>query len=374
MNRPHPLIIALTVLSLGVTLSTVGQTRPGALPWILGFALAGMAARALMLASDGPSPFDGKTDHAALREIDFKRYREALKERVRGHDKVVDTVVDTLQRGFQLSQPGRSLGSFLLVGPTGTGKTFLSTMSASFLWPDREPLVLNMNQYKSPSDVSALMGWSGADGQGAEGALTGAIAAIPHRVVLLDEIDKCHPEVLHGLLEILDGGRCRDKATGKLVDFSGCVFFATCNAGVESLRQLVGVEPQSYVAKARDVLAREAGFDKSFLARFSEILLMDTLAPVHIAEIACLLIAEQWREQGVEVRYIAPEILAAAVKANEEFGQYGVRQLALSVRRMTDGLLDAARRRGLRQASLGTDASGAAALIEAKAARTTTAS
>jgi ATP-dependent Clp protease ATP-binding subunit ClpC len=247
-------------------------------------------------------------------------------------------------------------------------------MSASFLWPDREPLVLNMNQYKSPNDVSALMGWSGADGQGTEGALTGGIAATPHRVVLLDEIDKCHPEVLHGLLEILDGGRCRDKASGKLVDFSGCVFFATCNAGVESLRQLVGVEAQSYVAKARDVLAREAGFDKSFLARFSEILLMDTLAPVHIAEIACLLIAEQWREQGVEVSYIAPEILAAAVKANEEFGQYGVRQLALSVRRMTDGLLDVARRRGLKQASLGMDALGAAALVDVKAARAATAS
>ena len=82
--------------------------------------------------------------------------------------------------------------------------------------------------------------------------------------------------------------------TGRLVDFSGCVFFATSNAGTDSLRALGGLDDEAAAAKARDALAREAGFDKAFLARFTEIVLMDSLAPRHVAEIACLQLAKQF--------------------------------------------------------------------------------
>lgn len=365
MVGTHPLLLALVVLSLGVTLAAIGQAHPVALTWLGAIAAVGAVARVVLIL-DRRRGAPRSIDHAALRRIDFSGRKAWLKEQVRGQDAAVGTVVDTLQRGLQLAQSGRSLGSFLLVGPTGTGKTFLATAVAHALWPQREPVVLNMNQYKSPADVSAFMGSPGADGPATEGTLTGAIAADPRRVVVLDEIDKCHPDVLHALLDALDGGRCRDKATGKTADFSACVFFATCNAGVEGLRTLADAEPKAYVAAARDVLSREAGFEKSFLARFSEIVLMDSLRPIHIAEIACLLIEKQWGDAGIQVDYLAPELLAEIVKSNEEFSQYGVRQLAHCVRRMTDGMLDTARRTGLRRVDLGLGPAAKAALLRAK--------
>lgn len=361
----NPFIIVFTIIGLGGMLLGVDQRMPGAIEWIFVFCAVAALLRWYMVAKEERAfRAQGTVDHAGLRAMDIEAYRDWLKENVRGHDPVVDEVVRTIQRALTLSQSGRSLGSFLLVGPTGTGKTFLALMAAKALWPDREPVVLRMNQHKSPADVAAILG----SALGGEGALSQALAENPHRVVLLDEVDKCHPEVLHCLFDALDGGKCRDKATGRTLDFSGCVFFATCNAGVESLRALKRAEEKTYLTKARDTLAREAGFDKSFLARFTEILLMDALAPTHIAEIACLLIGKQWREQGIEVSYIAPELLAEAVKANQEFGHYGVRQLAHCVRRMTDGLIEDARRAGVCDARLGLNASGAPALLDAHAA------
>ena len=366
-----PFIIVFTLLGLGGALMSVYQRMPAALPWIFGVSAVAAIVRALMIDREDRSfHAQGSVDHEGLRAMDFEAYGDWLKENVRGHDAVVDEVVKTIQRGLKLSQAGRSLGSFILVGPTGTGKTFLSLMAAKALWPDREAVVLRMNQYKSPSDVAAILGSAG----GGEGALSQAFAENPHRVVLLDEIDKCHPEVLHCLFDALDGGKCRDKATGRTLDFSGCVFFATCNAGAESLRALKDVEGKTDLTKARDTLAREGGFDKSFLARFTEILLVDELSPVHIAEIACLLIGKQWREQGVEVSYIAPELLAEAVKANQEFGPYGVRQLAHCVRRMTDGLIEEARNAGVSDARLGLSAAGTPALLDEASSRARAAS
>ena len=361
----HPIFLLLGIAGIGGALAAIERNNAELLPWIFAAGLAGTVMRFWAISGGDSEPAGAAgVDHLTLHDADFQYYSQWLKANIRGQDAVIDAVVTTLQRGLKLSKAGRSLGSFLLVGPTGTGKTFLALMTAKALWPEREPLVLRMNQYKSPSDVNAIMGWSGA-GAGGAGELTRAVAENPHLVVLLDEIDKCHPEVLHGLFDALDGGQCRDKATGGIVDFSGCVFFATCNAGVERLRLIAGADPRSYAAQARDVLVGEAGFDKSFLARFTEILLMDSLSPTNVAEIACLLIEKQWREQGVEVAYIAPELLAQAVKLNEEFGQYGVRQLAHCVQRLTDGMLDSARRNGLRRAGLIVDALGAPRLVDA---------
>ncbi|UPT73497.1 MAG: AAA family ATPase [Elusimicrobiota bacterium] len=349
----HPLFIMMAVVALGGALLTVHQRAPELLPWVFAAAAAGMIWRFWAVSrDDAAARGEGQVDHEALRRMRLRDYAPWIKENVRGQDAAVDLIVPAIQRGLELARPGRSLGSFLLVGPTGTGKTFLAQMTAMALWPEKEPVILRMNQYKDPQDLQGLLGaLGGAD----TGSLTGAVLEDAMRVVLLDEIDKCHPDVLHGLFEALDGGRVRDRSTSKLVDFSGCVFFATCNAGAERLRALKAADPKSFAAKSRDALVKDSGFEKAFLARFGEIVLMDALAPIHVAEIACLQIAKQWREQGIEVAYLSPELLARAVALNAEFGEYGVRQLARCLRRLMDPLLEEARQKGTSEVSLGYD-------------------
>lgn len=363
----HPLFIMMAVVALGGALLSVKQRAPEALPWVFAIAAIGMIYRFWAVSREAAAARgEGLIDHEVLRKMRLRDYGGWIKENVRGQDAAVDLIVHSIQRGLELARPGRSLGSFLLVGPTGTGKTFLAQMTAMALWPEKEPVILRMNQFKDPYDLQALLGATG----GVEtGSLTGALLEDPYRVVLLDEIDKCHPDVLHGLFEALDGGHIRDKASSKMVDFSGCVFFATCNSGAERLRALKAADPATFAARARDALIKDAGFEKAFLARFSEIVLMDALAPIHIAEIACLQIAKQWREQGIEVSYLSPELLARAVALNAEFGEYGVRQLARCLRRLMDPLFDEARKRGSSAVSLGFDPSTGGATLMLAAER-----
>ena len=359
----HPLFIALVVFGLGTGLWQLHQKSPWITPWIVGIAAVGMLARVVAASSRRREEIDGarQVDHADLHAKDLSAYLEWMLEDVRGHDASVRSVMRAIQRGLELAGPGRSLGAFLLVGPTGTGKTFLAQMCAKALTPNAEPVLLRMNQYKSPEDAAALFGTPGGQ---VPGALTGAVLEDPHRVVILDEIDKCHPEIHHALYDALDAGKCRDKTSGRLVDFSGCVFFATANAGADGLRRL---GPGASSAKARDVMAREAGFDKAFLARFTEIHFMDSLEPKAVAEVACLQLAKQWRGHGIELSYVDPELLAAAVARNGEFADYGVRQLGHCLRALTDGTLEEARRMGLRRVKLAYSAQRGSAVLEGAA-------
>lgn len=360
MKTMHPLFVVVIVLAMGMSLWQAQQQFPSMIRWICIAGVVGMIVRVFAVASRKREERDGAraVDHDALRHKDLGQYLDWLKENVRGQDEAVTRVTRALQRGLELAGPGRSLGSFLLVGPTGTGKTFLSQMAAKALTPDTEPLLLRMNQYKAPADASALFGMPGGT---VPGALTGPVLDEPHRVVILDEVDKCHPEIRHSLFDALDAGRCRDKASGRMVDFSGCVFFATSNAGADGLR---GLGPDGSSVKARDVMAREAGFEKAFLARFTEILLLDALAPKAVAEIALLQLAKQWRGQGIELTFVDPALLAAAVARNGEYADYGVRQLGHCLRALTDGTLEDARRKGLRRARLAYSAADASAVLE----------
>lgn len=353
----------MAVLAIGSALWQLHRAAPWLTKYVLALAFLGVVYRAFAAAAAKREQVEGAmaVDHESLRAKDIGRYLDWLKENVRGQDHAVQTVMRSLQRGLELCGPGRSLGNFMLVGPTGTGKTFLAQMVAKALTPESEPILLRMNQYKTPDDVAALFG---APGSSLGGALTTPVLEDPHRVVILDEVDKCHPDVRHALFDALDAGRCRDKSTGQMVDFSACVFFGTANAGAEGLRRLGA---GAAAAKARDVMAGEAGFDKAFLARFTEILLMDELAPKAIAEIACLQLAKQWGGHGIELTYVDPALLAVAVQRNGEYAGYGVRQLGHTLRSLTDGTLEEARRMGLRKAKLAYSAPRGSAVLERSA-------
>lgn len=299
-------------------------------------------------------------DYAALATTDILRYGPWLKENVRGQEVAVDSVLASLQRNLTLARAGRTLGAFFLVGPTGTGKTFLAQLIAESLYPESEPVILRMNQYKHADDVFTLLGPPpGSPGYEVGGTLTRPVLENPRRVVIFDELEKAHRDLQHCLYDVLDTGGCREKSSGRFVDFSGCVFFATCNAGVEQLRKLreelathPGGDSAVWLGRSRDALVDAAGFDRAFLARWSEIVFMDELSPLHVAEVAVLQLVKYWRDYGIEVNHAAPELILEAVVRNEEFKQYGVRQLGAYMQAKTNDLIAKARANGVRAVEL----------------------
>lgn len=297
-------------------------------------------------------------DFNLLRDKDVLGYADWLKENVRGHNETIDIILAKIQQNLRLSNPGRTLGSFILVGPTGTGKSFLSELVGMALYPDSEPLVIPMNQYKDRDDVFTLLGPPpGHSGFEVGGSLTRAVFENPLRLVLFDEIEKAHIDVQHCLYDILDKGECREKSSGRSVSFAGCAFFATCNAGVESLRAIYESERTTSLrtARARESLARDAGFERALLARFDEILLLDELKPIDIAQVACLQLAKHWRRYGIEVAYASPELIFEAMLRNLPFKEYGVRQLSRFIKDLTDPSIEIARQSGKSRVRLEVD-------------------
>jgi ATP-dependent Clp protease ATP-binding subunit ClpC len=303
----------------------------------------------------------GAVDYAKLGAIDLTRMIPWLKENVRGQDATIEEIVEDLQRNLTLSRPGQLLGAFFLVGPTGTGKTFLAQLIADALYPDSEVVVLRMNQYKQSEDVFTMIGPPpGMPGYEVGGTLTRPVLEKPLRVIVFDELEKAHRDLQHCLYDILDTASCREKSSGKMVDFSGCVFFATCNAAVEELRKIESEhrDPASTLGRRRDALVDAADFDRAFLARWNGIHLMDELSSLHVAEVACLQLARYWRDFGIEVRHASPELILEAVERNEEFKQYGVRQLAGYLRDRTSDAVAQARRSGRKAVELGVGSDG----------------
>jgi ATP-dependent Clp protease ATP-binding subunit ClpA len=279
-------------------------------------------------------------------------------------------VVEGLQRNLLLARAGRTLGAYMLVGPTGTGKTFLAQLIAQALFTDSEPLILRLNQYKRAEDVSTLLGPPpGSPGYEIGGSLTRPVLENPFRVIILDDLDSLHPDIQHCLYDILDTASCREKSSGKLVDFSRCVFFGTSNAGVESMRAMRAqtVDRAAWVGRARDAMVEAGGFDRAFLARWSDIFLMDELAPLHVAEVACLQLQRHWQQYGIEVRYVAPKLIIDAVIGNKEFKGYGVRQLSTYIQMKTNDGIAQARKIGVTQVNLTVDERGNLAVVQASA-------
>jgi ATP-dependent Clp protease ATP-binding subunit ClpA len=291
-------------------------------------------------------------DYSKLSSTDFAQREQWLKMNVRGQDEAIETVVSSLTSEMAIARPGQLLGAFLLVGPTGTGKTFLSQLIGQALYPDSEPVILRMNQYKSQNDVQTLLGPPpGMPGYEVGGALTRPVLQNPRRVIVLDELEKAHPDIHHCLYDILDAASCREKSSGKEVDFSRCVFFGTSNSGVEVLRRLrqqidPSQNPALWLGQSRDALVENAGFERAFLARWAHIILMDELSPYHVAEVACLQLSRYWRDYGIELTYTSPELLLDTVAQNVEFKQYGVRQLEHYLKQKTNPAIVQARTQG----------------------------
>ncbi|HAX73563.1 MAG TPA: ATP-dependent chaperone ClpB [Firmicutes bacterium] len=209
--------------------------------------------------------------------------KDELKKRVKGQDMAIDLVGDAIVRARAgIKDPHRPIGSFLFLGPTGVGKTEIAKALAEFLFDSEEHIVrIDMSEYMERHAVSRLVGAPpGYIGYEEGGQLTEAIRRKPYSIVLLDEIEKAHPDVFNILLQILDDGRITD-SQGRTVDFKNTIIIMTSNIGSQYLLEADSIEDgnEKVLAVLKDY------FKPELLNRIDEIITFNPLSPSIISEI-----------------------------------------------------------------------------------------
>ena len=209
-----------------------------------------------------------------------------LHERVVGQDEAIEAVANAIRRSRSgLSDPNKPTGSFLFLGPTGVGKTELCKALAGFLFDSEEHLVrIDMSEFMEKHSVARLIGAPpGYVGYEEGGYLTEAVRRKPYAVLLLDEVEKAHPDVFNVLLQVLDDGRLTD-GQGRTVDFKNTVIVMTSNIGSPLIQGMVGQDAEDIKDAVTDELKKH--FRPEFLNRIDETVVFHGLNAAHIGEIA----------------------------------------------------------------------------------------
>ena len=271
---------------------------------------------------------------------------DRIHERLIDQEEAVTAVCEAIRRSRAgLKDPKRPIGSFMFLGPTGVGKTELARTLAQFLFDDENAMVrLDMSEYQERHTVSRLIGAPpGYIGYEEGGQLTEAIRRRPYRVILLDEIEKAHPEVFNSLLQLLDDGRLTD-GHGRTVDFRNTLIIMTSNAGAELIKRQRNIgfisqrgsteaERRSYEDMQEKVLAEvKKTFRPEFLNRLDEIIVFHELSEEHLRKIVDLLVKDL--ENRLSERKLTLEITDAAKSWLAKTGfdpVYGARPLKRAV-------------------------------------------
>jgi ATP-dependent Clp protease ATP-binding subunit ClpC len=272
-----------------------------------------------------------------------------LHARVIGQERAVETVADTIRRArVGLSEGDRPLGSFLFLGPTGVGKTELVKALSERLFGTEKSLVrIDMSEFREPHTVARLIGSPpGYVGYGDGGQLTEPVRRRPYSVVLLDEIEKAHPEVWNILLQVMDDGRLTD-GEGRTVDFANTVLVMTSNLGAPQAKKrglgftAADGEGEPEDAGEQMVAAAKRAFLPEFVNRIDELVVFDALSAEQIERIGELIVGrvemriDDERDIDLEVE---PELIARL--SREGFDpQYGARPLQRHVRRTLEKAL-----------------------------------
>ena len=280
----------------------------------------------------------------------LQQLEDDLHGRVIGQEQAVELVADTIRRArVGLSEGDRPLGTFLFLGPTGVGKTELVKALAERLFATEKALVrVDMSEYREPHAVARLIGSPpGYVGYGDGGQLTEPVRRRPYSVVLLDEVEKAHPEVWNVLLQVMDDGRLTD-GEGRTVDFTNTVLVMTSNLGSGKARRAAGfAADEAEPAAERMVAAAKGAFLPEFLNRIDEIVTFRALTPAEVERIARFMVdrvAERLRvERGIELE--VDDALVARLARDGFDEEFGARPLQRHVRRtlereLTRGILD----------------------------------
>jgi ATP-dependent Clp protease ATP-binding subunit ClpC len=270
------------------------------------------------------------------------KLEEQLHERVVGQEEAVEAVAEAIRRARAgLSDPNRPIGSFLFLGPTGVGKTELARTLAEALFGDEAAMVrIDMSEFQEKHTVSRLVGAPpGYVGYEEAGQLTEAVRRRPYSVLLLDEIEKAHPDVFNILLQILDDGRLTD-AQGRTVDFKNAVIIMTSNMGAERI-QAHARRDESFEELKEDMMQIiRHHLRPEFVNRIDEIIVFRALTKEQIADIAKLLLERterRLRAQDIEVEFTGGTVEFIAQEGFDP--EFGARPLRRAIQRRVDNPL-----------------------------------
>ncbi|EPA8553532.1 ATP-dependent chaperone ClpB [Yersinia enterocolitica] len=240
------------------------------------------------------------------------RMEQDLHKRVIGQDEAVEAVSNAIRRSRAgLSDPNRPIGSFLFLGPTGVGKTELCKALATFLFDSDDAMVrIDMSEFMEKHSVSRLVGAPpGYVGYEEGGYLTEAVRRRPYSVILLDEVEKAHPDVFNILLQVLDDGRLTD-GQGRTVDFRNTVVIMTSNLGSDLIQERFGERSYSEMKEmVMEVVTHH--FRPEFINRIDEVVVFHPLGRAHLASIASIQLERLYKrleERGYQVTITQPAL------------------------------------------------------------------
>jgi len=263
-----------------------------------------------------------------------------LHERVVGQDEAVRLVADAIRRSRAgLADPNRPYGSFLFLGPTGVGKTELCKALAAFLFDSEDHLIrIDMSEFMEKHSVARLIGAPpGYVGYEEGGHLTETVRRKPYSVILLDEVEKAHPDVFNVLLQVLDDGRMTD-GKGRTVDFKNTVVVMTSNLGSQMIQQMAGDDPG--LIKTAVLAEVKTQFRPEFVNRIDEIVVFNALDEEHIRNIARIQI--RYLEQRLAKLDMALDVADSALAQLAKAGfdpVYGARPLKRAIQQTIENPL-----------------------------------
>ncbi len=262
---------------------------------------------------------------------------QRLHSRVVGQDEAVGLVADAIRRSRAgLSDPSRPTGSFLFLGPTGVGKTELTRALADFLFDSDEHMIrIDMSEFMEKHSVARLIGAPpGYVGYEEGGYLTEAVRRRPYSVILLDEVEKAHPDVFNVLLQVLDDGRLTD-GQGRTVDFRNTVIVMTSNLGSQHIQSMVGKPYEAIKEVVWDEV--KLHFRPEFLNRIDEIVVFHALQAQHIEKIALIQIKRLAQRMAQQEMLLEVSDAAVAELARSGFDPvFGARPLKRAIQQQLE--------------------------------------
>jgi ATP-dependent Clp protease ATP-binding subunit ClpC len=277
------------------------------------------------------------------------KMEEQMKKAIIGQDEAVSAIARAVRRSRAgIKNPRRPIGSFIFLGPTGVGKSLLARILSEFMFGDRDALIqIDMSEYMDKFNVSRLIGAPpGYVGYEEGGQLTEKVRRRPYSVILLDEIEKAHPDVFNLLLQVFEDGQLTD-SLGRKVDFRNSIIIMTSNVGAEVIRNAGSLgfvaqkEDTTYNAVKDRLLAEvKKAFKPEFLNRIDDIIVFRNLTKENLTEIIKLEVnevIERLKGRGIDIN-LSPEAMDFLMEKGYD-PLYGARPLKRTIQRYVEDML-----------------------------------